>query len=301
MTDWYTPINVKAWGRRLLAPRSAVLALGLAILMATEFRFDWIENAVGAYLVTTNGDRPQSGAIWDQGRQTDSARQTLAQYLTQRQSSQREAQRADSLAQVVASIQGERGAMISAEHFVALYTKLPPILSHEMVSPYTLLAHLSSGQWQRTFFERQDQQLLVYFLDGQNQVLHRISIGPGLLSHIERGEVAINSGLDHLADFADHIYPAKRFFEVLNTFPADVRQGIVAHPEDLLRVSGRIVRVGISEVTIANAVDLGFEVQDVEGPKVILMQAQQGDARRLQEALEERFLFGRPGAQEETQ
>ncbi len=287
MTPWYTPTNFKAWLRRLLALRTAMLLLLMIALVVTEFRFDWIENAVGAYLVTTNSRRPESGTIWDQGRQSDMARQTLAQYADQRQNVQREVRRATSMGQVVAGIDSDRGAMISAPHFVELYLKLPPVLSHEIISPYTLLTQLSTGHWRRTFFERQGQQLSVYLLDDHSQVLHRLALGPGLLGHIQRGEVAIHSSLYHLSDFAAFIYPAEQFFTALNALPASVRQGIIAHPEDLLRVSGRIVRVGISSDAVDGAVDLGFEVEDAEEPRVILMQGRPNDVQRLKWILEE--------------
>lgn len=294
MTAWYAPADMKTWGRRLLALRTIVLLLVIIALVVTEFRFDWIENAVGAYLVTTNSQRPESGAIWDQGRQADSARQTLHQFTTERQNAQQEARRSNSLGQVIASIDPERGAMISAEHFVELYLKLPPVLSHEIVSPYTLLDQLSTGQWQRTFFERQDQQLSIYLLGDQNQVLQRLAIEPGLMEHILRGEVAIDSSLARLSDFAGQTYPAERFFAVLNSLPPEIRQGIIAHPEDLLRVSGRITRVGISANVSGDAVELGFEVEDADGSKVILVQGRLADVQRLQQMMAGRSWFGWP-------
>jgi hypothetical protein len=293
MVNWYTPENLNQWAWRLVAPRTVALLLALTALVVTELRFDWIEQAVGAYLATTNAYRPESGAIWDQGHQTDQAREALSQFMNQRRTSQLEARRATSLGQVVSGIADERGAMISAEHFVELFLALPPVISHEIVSPYTLLAQLTSGQWQRTFFERQDRQLTIYLLDSQNQVLHRLVVGAGLLEHVLRGEVAVGSSLEGLADFAGHIYPAGRFFELLNSYPTRTRQGIIAHPEDLLRISGRIVRVGISDRAMGDTIELGFEVEGSQGLKVILTQGNADDVRRLQRVLDERSLSNR--------
>jgi hypothetical protein len=286
MTPWHTPPNFKAWFRRLLAPRMVMLLLAVAGLAMTEVRFNWVERVAGAYLETTNPYRPQSGTIWDQDRRTDMARQTLAEYANQRQSVQREVRQAGSLSQVVANIADDTGVMISADHFVDLYLKLPPVLSHEIMSPYTLLTHMTGGQWQRAFLERHDKQLSIHLLDAQNQVLHRLNVGPLLLGHIERGEVAIQAGLDQLMDFAAHIYPAERFFKVLNTFPEDVQKRIISHPQDLLRVRGRIRRIAISSGAFGDAVDLGFEVEGLDGPRVILMQGDREDVRRFQRVLE---------------
>lgn len=284
--QWYYPVNLKAWMRRMVALRSVVLLMAMMAVAVTEFRFDWIEGLVGNYLSTTNASRPELGAIWDQGHQTDSAKQALSQYMSQVQTVQREARRAASLGQVVAGIDADQGAMISADHFIELYLKLPPILSHEIISPFTLLAYINSSKWRRTFLERQDQQLTVYLLDDHNQVLHRLAIGPAMLGHIQRGEVAIQTSLYHLADFAAHIYSAVEFFTALNSLSESERKGIIAEPEDLLRISGRIVRVGISDRSSGETVDLGFEVEDLDDAKVILVQGRTDDVRRLIAVLE---------------
>jgi hypothetical protein len=286
--QWYYPVNLKAWVLRVAALRSGVLAVILITLAVTEFRFDWIERLVGHYLATTNAGRPESGAIWDQGHQTASAKAALSEYMSQVQTVQREARRATSLGQVVTGIEANQGAMISAEHFLELYLKLPPILSHEIISPFTLLAYINSGKWHRTFFEQQDRQLAVYLLDDHNQVQHRLVIGSTMLGHIERGEVAIQTSLYHLADFAAHIYPASEFFAALNLLSESVRKGILSEPEDLLRITGRIVRVGISDRVFGETVDIGFEVEHLDQAKVILAQGRTDDVRRLMALLEGR-------------
>ncbi len=286
MTLWYAPDNMRAWRRRLAAPRIAFLMIALAVLIVTEWRLDWMETGVGGYLVATNSYRPKSGTIWDQGRQTESARQALAEAANQRQDLQNEIRQAVTLGQVVADIGDQKGAMLSADHFVELYLKLPPVISHEIVSPYALLNYLSNGQWQRTFIERQEQQLSIYLLDVQSQVIHRLNIGPVLLGYIERGEVAIGSGLEQLSDFSGHIYPADRFFAALDSLPEEVRKRIISHPEELLSLRGRIRRIGISQSAIGDAVELGVEVEGLDGSKVILIQGVADDVRTLQQELE---------------
>lgn len=294
MTSWYLPVSIKIWCLRLVSLRVFCLGLLLTGIIASEMRFDWVEIVVGRYLVTTNAGRPESGTVWEQGREAHLARQTLETFMNERQSSQQEARRAVSLGQVIAGLGSENGAMLSAGHFVELYLKLPPVLANELVSTYTLLAYVSGGQWQRTYMEHQDSQLLIYFLDGNNQVLHRLVVGPALRAHIQRGEVAIDTGLEQLTDLNANIYPAEAFFNALNSFPAVVRKGIIANPEDLLRVSGRIVRVGISNHEVAGVVDLGFEVDGAEGAKVLLVQGRSEDVQRLKWTLEGREHFSWP-------
>ena len=264
---WYGPVDFSQWLRRLMSLRSVGLLLVMAALVLSELHYGWLEQLIGNYLISTNADRPKSGSIWEQGSQMDQARDTLDQFSSQSQNSQLEARRATSLAQVLASIVDEKGAMISADHFLELFMKLPPAIANEIVSPYLLLAKRSDDRWMRTYFEKQESGVLIYLLDSQNQVLDRITVGKELLGYIERGEVAVSMSLDRLADFAGHIYSADKFFNVLNSLTADARSGILARPEDLLQISGRIRRVGISELVQSDKVDLGFEVEDVDGPE----------------------------------
>ena len=104
--------------------------------------------------------------------------------------------------------------------------------------------------------------------------------------------MAIHTGLNQLSDFSAHIYPAEQFFGALNSLPEEVRKGVVASPEELLRVSGRIVQVGISSDSLGGAVTLGFEVEDLQGAKVILTQGRSTDVERLQWILESRSADG---------
>lgn len=299
MIPWFAPTNFKAWRRRLISLRSVVLLLVMFTVVMTELRFDWIEKTVGAYLVTTNAYRPKSGTIWEKGLKVDSARQALNQYADQRQNIQSQVRKAESLARVIDTLGDGKGAMISAEHFLSLYAKLPPLLSHEIVSPYTLLTLTSGGQWQRTFLERQDGQVDLYMLDARSQVIHRLSIGSVLLGYIERGEVAVRAGLDQLSDFAGHIHTAEQFFKALDTLPEQMREQVVPQPEALLRTNGRIRRVGISDSTMDDTVDIGFEVADVDGPKVILVPGVAGAVRHLQSLLEGEPAYGWPWSGED--
>lgn len=287
MTPWYAPTSFKDNIRRLMALRSAMVLLVALSLLITEFRFDWIEAVVGVYLVSSNHLRPQSGVVWDQGHKSDLARKRLSQYMDERSGAQREMRRAASMGQVINGMDAERGAMISAIHFVELYQKLPPVLSHDIISPYELLSHISDAQWKRTFFERQgDGQLNIYLLDAHNQVLRRLSAGSVLIEQIHKGEAAVLARLDQLDDFTGQIYPAQQFFKALNTLSEEEKIKILDRPGNLLAVSGRIIRVGISSRSMAGVVDVGFEVESAQGAKVIVIQGIATHIRRLRWILE---------------
>ena len=100
MNHWAEPKNFKEWSRRTLALRPVLVTLLVSSVLILEMRFDWVERTLGSYLATTNSARPESGAIWEKGRQTLTARKTLEKIVTDRQASRREARRAETFSQI---------------------------------------------------------------------------------------------------------------------------------------------------------------------------------------------------------
>jgi hypothetical protein len=283
--DITQPRHLSEWLRRAVSLRGMVVLLILAGLLVSEMRFDWAERVLGDYLITTNSRRPESGAIWETGHQSETARQQLETIVADRQMSQREIRNAQSLSQLLASVTDEEGVMTTADHFLELYFKLPELLSQEIASPYTLLSAHADGNWTRTFFEKFDGQISLYLLDDQNRVLRQFTISAELLDHIQRGDVAISTILENLADFADRIYPADQFFRALEALPEEVRRGVVSQPLGLLRTHGKLVKVGISDEVQDGYIEIGFEFHDVQGPKVVLAQAREWDLWQLRTRL----------------
>jgi hypothetical protein len=287
MTDWMNPQNFSEWFRRLLALRPILAVLLISGVTILELRFDWIERALGAYLVTTNAERPESGAIWEKGRQSLNARKTLEQIVTDRQASQREARNATSFKQIAANVASNQGVMLSSDHFRKLYLNLPREIAREILSPFELLRLASDGLWRRTYFKKAGEGLTVYLLDANNRVLKQLNIFPDLLPRLGHEEVASDGVLEDLPNFENRIYAAKHFFDALQTFPEEVRRTMVPHPESLLELPGQITRVGISDETGAGFIELGFEIVNASQHRLIVVQGQEWAVWRLRSLLEE--------------
>ena len=176
MADWVSPQDIREWFRRVFSLRPILFVLLISAVFMLEFRFDWVERALGAYLVTTNSARPESGAVWEKGKQTVTARKTLEKIVTDRQASQREARDAMTFQQIAASVTSDRGVMLSVDHFRKLYLNLPPDMARQVISPFELLQVSSQGHWRRTYIEKSGEGLTVYLLDGSNRVLRQLNI-----------------------------------------------------------------------------------------------------------------------------
>ena len=286
MTEWAEPRDFREWAKRVFALRPVLLLMMVCSIFILELRFDWMERILGSYLVTTNSQRPESGSIWEKSHQTRTAQQTLEQILTDREIMQREARSAATFTQIAATVALGKGVMLSADHFRKLYLRLAPSIAHDIISPFELLGFVSNGRWRRTYFEKSITGLMIYLLDADNRVLRQLELDSVLLSQLKRGEVTLTESLDQLTIFKDRIYPADQFFKSLESFPEEVRRSMVPHPETLLEVSGKIVRVGISDETLSGFIELGFEFFNGTQHHVVLVQGHEWAVWRLRSHLE---------------
>jgi hypothetical protein len=283
--SWFEPQGINDWIQRGRSLRLVLILLVIVIIVFAELRFLWIEKAIGTYLVTTNADRPESGAIWELGHQTRTARKNLAEIARGGQMSQQEARSAENFSQVLSGLSDDTGVSISATHFRKLYDKLPTVLSQELLSPYSLLQSEAKGDWSRTYFTEDEKKIHIYLLNHQNQVLKEVTIAPEIVDYVIKGEVAISGPLKNIADFADQIYPADVFFNILEAMPEKVRRGVLPQPQMLLNTKGKLLYAGISNEQIGTTVAIGFEYKHNGMHKVILVQGQYEEVKRLNKKL----------------
>ncbi|MEJ2097040.1 MAG: hypothetical protein P8Y38_07855, partial [Deltaproteobacteria bacterium] len=77
-------------------------------------------------------------------------------------------------------------------------------------------------------------------------------------------------------------------FHGLQSLPEEVRQSVLLRPENLLRIPGRITRVGISDEAISGFIELAFEIESGTQRTVVLMQGHEWAVWRLRSILEKK-------------
>lgn len=286
MDTWNQPQSINDWLKRLMTLRPLAMAILVLLVLMAELRFDWAEQLVGSYLVTTNQRRPESGAIWEKGHRTEGARQVLEKIVTDKQAVQREAREAETFTQIAQALSRGIELIISADHFRHLYNELPPEIAAELISPYTMVRFISEQEWDRSFFEPGVEGFNIYLLNKDNRVLKQLTVAADMLARIERGETPRTDTLDHLPQFENRIYPANRFFKAMETISEDVRRQIVPWPENLLRSPGRVTRVAISDEVLSGYIEMGFELKEPNRTRVVLFQGRDWAVARLRAVLE---------------
>ena len=292
--DWAEPKNISEWMLRSLSLRPILTILIIFGILISELRFDWMEQMRGAFLVNTNAARPESGAIWEINRQTETAQRTLEQIVTDRQASQREARSAGSFIEISANLAPDQGVMLSPDDFRRLYLGLPTSTAQEVISPFEILKIFSEDRFKRTYFEKQGNGLQVYFLDAENRVLRRLLIDANLLELIAQSERAVDGTLDSLSKFKNRVYPADQFLSALESLPDDSRRNVLPQPERLIVVAGRIVSVGISDETISGNIELGFEIKVGALTRVVFMPGREWAVWQIRSKLEGQKADGAP-------
>ncbi len=263
-----------------------MMSMFFLVLIVSELRFDWIEQTIGSYLVSTNAARPESGAIWEIGKQTQTAQQAIDKIVSDRQSSYREAGTATSFKQIAATIQPEEWLLVPPDLFRNLYLELPPDLAREIVPPFEMLALINDQDWDRTYFEKDGETLNIYLLNKDNRVLRKLHISADLLYLMAHSEIQVGQNLDSFSVFNDRIYAGEYFFRVLKTLSPEVRQGVIRRPEQILDIPGRIVRVGISDEAISGFIQIGFEIESGTQRLLMLIQGHEWAVWRLHSVLE---------------
>lgn len=243
---------------------------------------------MGNFLVSTNSRRPESGTIWETGRQTREARKTLDQIVSDRQTSQQETRQAESFKEIAATILPDQWVMISPDQFRRLYLQLNPETAAEIISSFDLLELINRENWDRTYFEKDGNGLNIYLLDTENRVLRQLTIPPALLYGMGESQVEMDQSLDNMPQFGSRIYPANLFFQTLDRLGDAVRKDAIPQPDQLLRFPGRITRVGISGQGFSGFTELGFEIESTTHRIVILMNGHESAVLQLRSKLEGR-------------
>ena len=289
--NWSEPADLKEWVKRIFSIRPLLVCLLFLGLVISELRFDWMERTMGAFLVSTNSRRPESGTIWEAGRQKREARKTLDQIVSDRQTSQQETRQAESFKEIAATILPDQWVMISPDQFRRLYLQLNPETAANIIPSFDLVELINRDHWDRTYFEKDGDGLTIYLLDTENRVLKQLSISPAMLQGMGESQVEVDLSLDDMRQFHNRIYAADQFFKALDRLDPVARRNVILQPDQLLRHAGRITRVGISGKDLSGYTELGFEVESATRRTVILMNGDENAVLELRSRLD-----GRPPA-----
>ena len=269
--QWYEPFSFTEWLKRTFSFLNIAVIVFTALFVFSEFRFDWFEKLVGAYLTGTNENRPQTGPIWETGQQTSNAQQYLNTLISEKEKTQKSVHQAVSFSQLASGIRPGEWVTLEKQEFKALYLAVPRASALKIIEPAYLLWLLNGGALDRIFCEGTPNGINIYFIDSQNRVIKKIELPRDEILSLDDGITPVDGNLSAMPEFQGRIFQADDFFNGLFKLPTEIIPDLITHPEVLLKLEGRITRVGIWNESKNGYIRLGFEIQQNGSTKIVFV------------------------------
>lgn len=273
--QWYDPINFSEWLKRTFSFLNIAVFMVTAIFIFSEFRFDWFEKTVGTYLASTNEVRPETGAIWEAGKQTSNAHEYLDKIINKKEDIRQNVHQAASFSDLAASLLPGEWVTLEKQQFKLLYFTLEKASSIKIIDPVQLVWLLNSSTLDRIFCEGITGGVKIYFIDSENRVIKQIELNKEDILEIENGEKPVAGKLMDMDEFQGRTFPAKIFFDALFKLPADIIPDLMVNPEALLRQEGKITNVGIWNEAKNGYIMLGFEFEEAGATHVVFLKGRE--------------------------
>jgi hypothetical protein len=273
--QWYEPSNFSEWFKRAFSFLNIAVFMITAIFFISELRFDWFENLVGSYLVSTNEYRPKTGVIWETGKHTTDAHEYLNKIINRKEDTQQNVYKASSFSNLVSDILPGDWVTLEKKHFKSLYMSLEKSMAVKIVDPVQLIWLFKSSMLDRIFCEGIPGGIKIYFIDSENRVIKQIELKNQDIIDIESGEQAVPGELSNMEGFLGRIYPAEKFFDAVFKLPSDILPDLMVNPEILLAQKGEIIKIGIWNVTQNGYIKLGFEFETEAERKIVFLKGRE--------------------------
>lgn len=273
--NWYDPPSFSEGLKRAFSFFNLGILLLSFLFVFSEFRFDWCEKLLGAYLLSNNDSRPEKGALWEAGHDTLNAYQSLTDIINRQENVRQSVRDADSFAGLAASLGPGEWVIVEREEFQRFYQSLPSSAARKLIDPARLVWLLKGAAVDRIFCEGGSRGIQIYFIDAQNRVIQQLDLERDRLAHLQEGPIPEKGFLEDQEAFAGRIYPADEFFRAAFRLPPDMIPDLIQDPDLLLNQKGIIRRVGIWNQAENGNIRLGFELEDQGETRILLVQARE--------------------------
>jgi len=227
----------------------------VVVLLVAETFFDIFEIAVGRFLLWTNPVRPKTGRLWEEEAKDQSGSLTVNDIeKPSEQQNQQPIRRIDDL---LATLSLRESYTMNREEFTVFYKSIPIHFSKTLLDPLEFIRLTRNPDWQSVRFSRTDDQIVIDFLDGYDNLLHENIIQRHVL---ESEEGAPSSMLAELEEFDNRIVSASTFFDAFENLSRTYQLQIVNDPYKLVQWGESLQQVGISPYVREEGVKIVFEV-----------------------------------------
>jgi hypothetical protein len=274
-SGWYEPAGCRERLKRVASFLNITVLILSSVLIFSEFRFDWGERLLGGFLASINDIRPEKGAVWELGRDTMTAHETVSRLIDRKTDTRAFAHRADSFSGIARRLLPGEWVTLDKARFKDLYRSLPLTHARQILDPARLIWLLNGDVTDRIFCEGLKNGMKIYFIDTGNRVIHQIELTRETLTAIAEKQYLEPGTLDDFDAFSGRIYPVERFFRAVFKLPGEMIPDLLPDTGLLLDQEGIIIRVGIWNEAENGFIRLGFEIRHQEQVRVLFVNARE--------------------------
>ncbi|MCI0513284.1 hypothetical protein L0128_08745 [candidate division KSB1 bacterium] len=271
--------------RRLAHPNCLLGMVLIIIFLILEGNFDVLEIGLGKMIAWTNSLRPRSGPVWHREIQAEIATREVQSIEEIPPVAEPEILPVENLSELLAILEQKEEVRITRKNFLSIYTNLPYLVAQRIISPYDLLILQENPNWQLTLLARIGQDLRVYFVDAENQILHDSYFSFMDYEHELKTVDQSESELEEIEEFQGRIVTRVDFFRAYNPLPMNIKIFIMNDPMQLIRWGDALKYIAISRYIVAGAVTVAFQIQMGPSRTIVRYQASEIAVTRLIEQL----------------
>jgi len=273
--QWYEPLTFSEGLKRAFSFLNIAIFIITSVFIFSELRFDWVETLAGRYLSATNQSRPETGALWEMGKQTTHAHEYLNKIISKKENARQTVYQAASFSDLASSILPGEWVTLEKQQFKTLYLALEKPEALKIMEPAKLVWLINSSALDRIFCEGIADGINLYFIDSENRVIQEIDLRKEDLIEIENGQKPVIGRLAQIEEFSGRIYPAQKFFDAVFKLPSDILPDLMVNPETVLKLDGKIIHIGIWNEAENGYIKIGFEIQGPDEPRVVFIKGRE--------------------------
>lgn len=246
---------------------AALLTASSAAAVVLEFRYDYVETAIGRYLTWHNPDRVEFGQVWETVTASETVQRRLETMVQTRREEESVDEPIDELSRLLELAAGRERVILTRERFLDIYSRLPYYQSSLIIEPIHLLDIISKlPQWQRTMIVIENGNFSLYLLDGSNNVLESILLAREYVTFFFAERDTRGYPLEAIPSLGEPYYPSDVFFDAMVYLTADEREGIPVTARELLTWRYQLQRAALGrDALIGDRMEIAFELSGSGG------------------------------------
>ena len=234
-----------------------VFLLFLSVVLL-EFVTDWVEIAVGQYMLAINKLRPRIGRLWeveslDQGGQLE-----LSDALSQFGDSLT-VQSITHFDDFYAELLFRKKLVMEKSDFLQLYRNMGSVMAGHLIEPVAMYQMFRNPRWKSVRLLLNDQQLGILFMDHRRQLIFDYYVPVSELTQSDYETRLFLSQLEVDRQYSGRVIDPEVFLKAFDQLSRDRRETVFPNYYALIQWGDQLKSVAISRYIEAETVMIAFE------------------------------------------